>query len=309
MQQSLRFSVIIPTFNRSKSLKNCLQALSDQTWPVHDFEVIVVDDGSTVSPKDVIGPFLNRLCLCLLRQPHSGPAAARNLGAQRARGRFLAFTDDDCTPHPHWLAAFSEVFEAAPGALVGGSIVCSDPCNLYGSASQMILDRAYAFYNQDAHRAQFFSACNMALPASCFQNLGGFNATFHAAEDREFCNRWLITGAPMLYRAHALVQHHDGVIHLLGFAKRYVHYGRGAFRFHRLRKLCGSGSMSKEMALHANIGQWLRYPFFLARGTRALRLSLLLLVWQVCNALGFLAEWLVYRPQQQGAHWLSGDIS
>ena len=96
------FSVIIPTYSRPAELPACLEALARQQFPTDSFEVIVVDDGSPSPPDATVQKFQNRLAVTLVTAGHGGPAAARNHGAQRATGRFFAFTDDDCRPAPEW---------------------------------------------------------------------------------------------------------------------------------------------------------------------------------------------------------------
>src|SRR5437870_3627411 len=90
------FSIIVPTFQRPVQLATCLQALAGLRYPRERFEVFVVDDGSSVPPSDVVARIRGEINITLLIQHHSGPAAARNAGAERARGHVLAFTDDDC---------------------------------------------------------------------------------------------------------------------------------------------------------------------------------------------------------------------
>src|ERR1041384_7781769 len=97
------FSVVIPTYNNPQQLADCLQSLAEMKYSSDHFEVVVVDDGSNVSPEPVVNSFLNRLHVTLVTQKNAGPAAARNAGAQVARGKFLAFTDDDCRVSPDWL--------------------------------------------------------------------------------------------------------------------------------------------------------------------------------------------------------------
>ncbi len=84
------FSVIIPTYQRPEQLGTCLSALTELDYPSDRFEIIVVDDGSPVSPEPVVASFRDRLNLTLLTQPNSGPASARNTGAAHAKGEFLA---------------------------------------------------------------------------------------------------------------------------------------------------------------------------------------------------------------------------
>lgn len=87
-------SIIIPTYNRKDWLKETLLVLSLQTYPVEEFEVIVVDDGSDDGTENIVGetfPYILRY----LWQPNQGDAAARNLGAQHSRAELLVFLDDD----------------------------------------------------------------------------------------------------------------------------------------------------------------------------------------------------------------------
>ena len=85
------FSVIIATYNRADYLRECLNSLASQTHK--NFETIIVDDGSTDNTKDLIKSFPVKL----LTQKHLGPAKARNLGAEQARGEILVFIDADMT--------------------------------------------------------------------------------------------------------------------------------------------------------------------------------------------------------------------
>ena len=92
------FSIVIPAHNRPAQLRNCLDAIAILKYPHDRHEVIVVDDGSTQDLAPVVLPFLACLRVTLLRQHNSGPAAARNLGAAAATGRYVVFTDERLPP-------------------------------------------------------------------------------------------------------------------------------------------------------------------------------------------------------------------
>lgn len=92
----MKASVIIPVYNEEKAIEECLVSLSKQTFK--DFEVIVVDDGSTDETPSLISKLqTSNIKLQILKQVHQGPAMARNLGASRASGEILVFVDADMT--------------------------------------------------------------------------------------------------------------------------------------------------------------------------------------------------------------------
>src|SRR5437773_10019178 len=121
-QEQPVFSIVVPTYDRPKQLAACLQALGGLDYARESFEVIVVDDGSKTPAEAVVASFDDRLQVTLIVQLHSGPATARNAGAMRARGQYLAFTDDNCMPAPQSLQSLTARFDQALEHLIGGRI-------------------------------------------------------------------------------------------------------------------------------------------------------------------------------------------
>ncbi|MFL5495222.1 MAG: glycosyltransferase [Gemmatimonadales bacterium] len=283
------FSIIIPSYCRPRQLAECLRALSQLEYPRDRFEVIVVDDGGDPPLDDVVAPFRCDLSLTLLRQPNAGPAAARNLGAARASGELLAFTDDDCLPHPCWLTTLADTLGRAPDCIVGGAVVNAATGRLCSVTSQLITDLVYRHYNADPLRARFLASNNLALPLRGFREIGGFDVSFRTSEDRELCDRWLHRGYRILYVPSALVRH---VHHLnvWSFARQHFGYGRGAARFHRVRAIRQSGSLLADSRFHLDIGNWLRYPLRTVPRHQVVPVAGLLVLWQVTNLVGFLWE-------------------
>ncbi|MBI3300779.1 MAG: glycosyltransferase [Deltaproteobacteria bacterium] len=283
------FSIIIPTYARPGQLATCLRALSLLDYSRDRFEVIVVDDGSETPLDAVVVPFRDQLAVTLLRQPHVGPAAARNTGAAQARGEFLAFTDDDCVPASDWLRRLATRFALTPDRLIGGWTRNALPDNPYAVASQVIVDLVYAYYNAHPDHARFFASNNLALPVERFRALSGFDATFITSEDREFCDRWRYHGFPMTYAPEAVVFHAHALT-LRTFCRQHFHYGRGAFRFHQARARRGSGRLRQELSFYAHLPRLLcRALARMPRG-QAFVLATLLVVWQGANAAGCVWE-------------------
>jgi len=293
------FSIIIPTYNRPQQLATCLQALAQLDYPHERFEIIVVDDGSDIFLESIVPPFCNGVELTLLKQANAGPAAARNHGAKQARGDYLAFTDDDCTPAPGWLQTFAAVFSETPNCLAGGRTINRLTDNLFSTTSQVIVDIVYRHYNANPQQARFFASNNMAMPAQRFHELGGFNTNFRTSEDRELCDRWRHRGWRMIYAEDAVIYHaHE--LTLRKFCRQHYAYGQGAYRYHQIRAQRHSGTMAGEMKFHANLQNWLLYPFTQVRWTKALPLVGTLLLWQIINTAGFFTEVLAARLNHRG---------
>jgi cellulose synthase/poly-beta-1,6-N-acetylglucosamine synthase-like glycosyltransferase len=281
------FSIVVPTFERPASLANCLQSLALLDYPRDRFEVIVVDDGSEAPPHATIAGLRCKIDVTLLTQPHAGPAAARNAGAAQARGTFLAFTDDDCRPAPNWLNTLSARFAAAPGSAVGGRTLNALSDNPYSSASQLLIDYLYSYYDADPGRARFLTSNNLAFPTEPFRSLGGFDVRWnHAgAEDRELCDRWRAAGHRMIYTPEVLV-YHAHFLTLRTFWRQHFNYGRGAYLYHWSRAGRGKDRMKVEpLTFYLRL---LDYPFRQPRHTPRLTLLALLLVAQAANLTGFL---------------------
>jgi GT2 family glycosyltransferase len=257
--------------------------LAGLEYPAARFEVIVVDDGSE-PPLDTADFDQLDGRVTWLRQPNAGPAAARNAGAGKAQGEYLAFTDDDCTPAPDWLKGFARVFEHRPRALVGGCTTNALSDNIYATASQVIVEAARAYFLATRSEFQFFASNNLALPADLFRTIGGFDASFRTSEDRDLCDRWVHGGHKLLYAPDAVI-HHRHELTLAGFWRQHFCYGRGAYRFHRARARRGAGLFRPELSFYRNV---FCYPFARAQDGRRVSLAALFFMWQVANAAGFL---------------------
>jgi GT2 family glycosyltransferase len=280
------FSIIIPTYARPVELIECLEALARLQLGRDAFEVIIVDDGSPSPPAAVVERFRDRLDVGLITAPHGGPAAARNRGAERATGKFLAFTDDDCRPASNWLEALAARTAAAPYHLVGGRTMNALPRNSYAATSQLIVDVAYAYYNDHGAEARFFASNNMALPADGFRAIGGFDPTFTTSEDRELCDRWLRRGYRMSYAPEAVV-YHAHPLTLRRFWWQHFGYGRGAWRFHRIREQRGAGQFRPDLTFYKQLGV---APFANVRAPRLPIIAALVVISQLANCAGFLYE-------------------
>ena len=288
-ETACQFSIVVPTYDRPVQLAECRASLATLTYPRDRFEVIVGDDGS---PTPVaLPPLAPDFRATVLRTPNGGPGAARNAGAAVARGRHLAFTDDDCRPAPGWLGGFDACFRERPDHLAGGRTVNRLAANPWSTTSQVIQDLAYAYYNADPGAPRFFASSNFAVPTERFRTLGGFLADDLrvAAEDRDLCDRWRHAGFGLAWAPDAVVEHAHP-LGLAGFCRQHFRYGRGAMRYHALRARRGSGRLRQDVGFYARLPSLARARLAALDRRQAVQVAGGLVLWQVCNTAGYVWE-------------------
>ncbi len=230
--KDIYFSIIIPTCRGPVILTKCLEAIFNMD-PPHGYEVIVVNDGGpVVDEKNVVAS--KKFPVYIVNQANQGAAAARNTGAQRARGRFLVFLDDDCLPHRQWLEIMSQNIVNIPPTVLGGQMVNGYSENRYAAATQIMMEYFYQTSSQPEGGTGFLASSNLVVPREPFMAMGGFDASYPGAggEDRDFCRRWLDAGYCLTHVRQAIVYH----FHNLGlrqFLAQHFSYGKGAFRYYR----------------------------------------------------------------------------
>lgn len=214
--QSLRFSVIIPTFNEERFVGRCLASLARQTVPRDQFEIIVVDNGSTDGTLAICQASADRL----LNYPGLRVGALRNRGASVASGAVLAFLDADCEASSEWLRN-AEIVLAAEPCVTGDSYrIPPDP---------HWIERAwFAQEHRGRRHTQLIPAGNMLVHKSTFWQLGGFNESAVAGEDAEFCQR-AARLIPVIADERLGVVHLGNPKTLKRFLEREAWHGMGAF--------------------------------------------------------------------------------
>ena len=279
------FSIVIPTYNRSVQLTNCLSTLEKQNCPQNFWEVIVVNDGGTAL-EEIIPKFNNSLKIKLINQKNQGPALARNRGATESQADFLVFIDDDCFLKPDWLRELAKKCQTNPQSMIGGKTINAPSKNLYSTASQMIVDVAYQYYNFCPQAAQFFASNNMIVPRLSFLKLGGFHPDFRTSEDRELCDRWLGNGYSMIYDP-SIELYHSHRLNLLSFWRQHLSYGRGAFNFHQIRFQRGAPPFRPDLSFHQKL---VIHPFRHLPIYRALIVVVLMFISQLASTVGYFQE-------------------
>jgi GT2 family glycosyltransferase len=280
-------SVIVMTFNRPGPLRRCLESLTLQTLPQDQFEVVLVD-ASDVPVVDIVAEFSCRLRLVHLPGRNLGVAGNRNRGAGAASADLLAFLDDDCVAHANWLERLSRACRENPGALIGGGVENPHAENAYAAAGQVITAAVDSFFNPLGEEPRFFPGLNFAVERAAYLAIGGCDDGFGrlAAEDRDFIDRWRTSGRRLAACPEAIVRH-EHRSSLRGFMKQYFNYGRGAWRYHRLRARRGSGVMLEDTGLHLQLRHHVQAHLQPLPLWMRMKVILLLCMWQAANAAGF----------------------
>jgi O-antigen biosynthesis protein len=197
-----RISVVVCTYNGEPTIRDCLEGLSELEYP--DYEVIVVDDGSTDGTAKIAGEYDLRL----ISTENRGLSSARNTGMEAATGEIVAYTDDDARPDPCWLAYLAAGFLSTEHAGIGGpnitppgdGIIADCVANAPGGPVHVLLSD---------QEAEHIPGCNMAFRKSYLQAIGGFDPQFRVAgDDADVCWRLRQGGWTLGFSPAAVVWHH-----------------------------------------------------------------------------------------------------
>src|SRR3989441_1767429 len=214
-----RISVVVCTHNGERTIGRCLEGLLKLNYP--NFEVIVVDDGSTDKTSAIAREYGFRL----ISTENRGLGAARNLGLEAATGEIIAYIDDDTYPDPDWLMYLSDAFLTTDYSGVGGpnipplsdGLIAQCVANSPGAPVHVLLsDR----------EAEHIPGCNMAFRKSCLETIGGFDPQFRAAgDDVDVCWRLQERGWTLGFNPAAVVWHHRRNS-VRAFWKQQKNYGK-----------------------------------------------------------------------------------
>lgn len=198
-----RISVIVCTRNGSATLRNCLVSLGTQTYA--NYEVLVIDDGSTDQTADIAREFPY---VKYHHQPPGGLSAARNHGMRLASGEILAYTDDDCIPDEDWLKYLAPAFDEPSWVAAGGPNLPPPPRNLT-EACVAAAPGAPAHVLMGNEEAEHLPGCNLAIRKAALEAIGGFRVEFTTAgDDVDVCWRLQEQGGRLRFVPAAVVWHH-----------------------------------------------------------------------------------------------------
>ncbi|MBI3853898.1 MAG: glycosyltransferase [Verrucomicrobia bacterium] len=201
--RTVKVSVVVATFNGARTLQNCLASLTRLNYP--DYEVILVDDGSTDRTPDIAAAFPS---VRYIRQTNQGLSAARNTAIQAATGELVAFTDDDCRADEDWL--YYLVNDLLRGDFVGiGGHNFLPPEDSYVAAAVVVSPGGPAHVMLTDREAEHIPGCNMAFYKWALEQIGMFDPQFRkAGDDVDVCWRLQDSNFKIGFSAAGFVWHY-----------------------------------------------------------------------------------------------------
>ena len=198
-------SIIIVTYNQAHLLKRALQALASQT--VHDFEVIIIDDGSTDTTgrvcRETSSLLPNFHYHYLGLKSEKGLGSCRNLGIKASSGDFLLFTDSDCVPEPNWVEKMKFALERK--VIVAGAV--RSPTSDYFLLCHNFAQFHCFLPENKAGPIQYIAGANMGMRKFILEKTGLFEEGCNMAEDMEWLLRARINGFQPIFEPDAMTNH------------------------------------------------------------------------------------------------------
>ena len=197
-----RVSVVVCSYNGAATLAECLESLGRLRYP--DYEVILVDDGSTDDTPAIAARFPT---VRTIRQENKGLSESRNVGLRAASGAIIAYTDSDCYADPDWLTHLVHQLEATGADAVGGPNLSPDDGWLAACVGACPGQPTHVLESDQV--AEHIPGCNMAYRRGPLEQINGFDPQFlRAGDDVDVCWRLQQAGCWITFAPAAFVWHH-----------------------------------------------------------------------------------------------------
>ena len=204
----MKYSIIVPVFNRPDEVDELLQSLVGQT--LKDFEVVIVEDGSEKPCKDVCDKYAGKIDLKYFMKKNSGPGQSRNYGAERANGEYLIVLDSDVVLPEGYLKAVDDELRREPADAFGGPDCAHDS---FTETQKAISYSMTSFFTTGGIRGgkkkldKFYPrSFNMGIRRDVYMRLGGFSK-MRFGEDIDFSIRIFKAGCKCRLFPEAWVWH------------------------------------------------------------------------------------------------------
>jgi len=210
-------SIIIPALNEEKHVARCLKAISELDRAGLEIEVILVDNGSTDSTVETARAH----GAAVFVKPGVNVSAVQNYGVEHSRGDLLAFVDADCTVSKDWLKNAVRTFSDESADAVGSCHLIPEEAGWVGRTAELLQSVKVG------SDVKYIPSGNLLVKRSCYEAIGGFNASLETSEDVDFCTRLTRNGYKIFLDPKISAVHLGSPTGVGEMFKREVWHGKG----------------------------------------------------------------------------------
>ncbi len=275
MKEEIKLSVIIPVYNRPDEMKELLDSLSAQTFT--DFELVVVEDGSTVKSEELCNAYRDQFSISYYYKQNEGPSIGRNYGLARAKGNYFLFFDSDCILPAHYMETIHKELTNNFVDCYGGPDGAMDDFSNFQKAVSYAMTSFFTTGGIRGGKKQVHKfhprSFNLGFSKAVYKDTGGFPVTrMHPGEDMVFAIEVIKRGFETRLVSEAYVFHKRRISfkkfykQVFGFGKtRYIiskHYPETFKIFFLFPSLFTLGTLG-SLFLGASVHQVFAFPVLL----------------------------------------------
>lgn len=216
-----KVSVVVCVYNRCDFIEKCLDSILSQDFA--DYEIIVVDDGSSDGTYQILERFRNEHGIKVRRnEKNLGVSKSRNIGAMEAEGEIVAYTDSDCIVDKSWLKELTKPFQMDGGIVISGGEVLDGDTSKYWT----LVTKGIDFIAYETGYVDRIVGCNMAIKKE-FLLKNGFDDTLkYGADETDLCMRARKKGLKVFFQKSAYVRHFHRISFMALLKQRFL-IGKG----------------------------------------------------------------------------------
>lgn len=223
----MKFSIVVPVYNRPDEMKELLDSIEKQEY--NDFELVVIEDGSSIKSEDICNAYADKFSINYQYKTNEGPSIGRNVGAKLAQGEYLIFTDSDCILPANYLSTIANSITPEYQGYGGPDESHPDFNNMQKAISYSmtsILTTGGIRARKKNEKNYVLRSFNMTILREAFLKMGGFPTTrLHPGEDTIFGIDFLKAGykTKIIPEAHVFHKRRNSI---QSFYKQVSNFGK-----------------------------------------------------------------------------------
>lgn len=230
MPKKVKYSLVVAVYNRPEEMNELLQSIADQEY--RDFEIIIVDDGSDISSREVFQKYKSKLNLSYFFTDNQGPALARNFGVKKSEGEWIIFFDSDCTIPKNYFFEVEKFLEDNNVSFYGGPDMMDDSFTYLQKSINFSMTSLFTTGgirgNKRAIDKFLPRSFNMGIRREAFDEVNGFSDIRQYGEDLDLSYKLIFSGYKSELIPEAKVFHKRRT-NLFNFFKQMFKSGKGRY--------------------------------------------------------------------------------